>query len=360
MISIAATKQKLQRFTPFLISLGIHGLLLLLFASVIWHTPRTSLPEDQAARILLQGQQDMHLQFQGKDKSDRYKVKDHMVYPLPEIDYNPVLPDLQYYPEPKLREEIDLIGIEHLSRTNQHKKTGRQPLYTGDEKLAGSFTRHIKLLREGGLDVVFVFDSTSSMAEFLQQVKYKITNLTATFKELVPTVRIGMVTYRDRGSAFITRAHRLTYGTKSLQQFLNEIEPGEGGDREEAVDEALRVAVEEMKWRPKAKKIILLIGDAPPHEQNIDKTLKLIELFRNSMHGAVATLDTRRQIFIPISSSEAHQQQGIVMESFKRFADCGGGESARLLNEDKVIRQMVIMVFGTRWEMFLDEFLKNL
>ena len=52
-------------------------------------------------------------------------------------------------------------------------------------------------MREGGLDIVFVFDSTSSMAEVMRQVKYKIENLIVVFKQLVPTCRVGLVTYRD-------------------------------------------------------------------------------------------------------------------------------------------------------------------
>jgi hypothetical protein len=49
-----------------------------------------------------------------------------------------------------------------------------------------------------------------------------------------------------------------------------------------------------------------------------------------------------------------------VLDEFKLFADLGGGESARLIDEEKVIKQMVILVFGSRWEVCLDEFMKNL
>jgi hypothetical protein len=31
-----------------------------------------------------------------------------------------------------------------------------------------------------------------------------------------------------------------------------------------------------------------------------------------------------------------------------------------MLDEVKVIRQMVVLAFGTKWESYLDEFLKNL
>jgi len=351
-----------RRCSPFTLSFLIHALILILFTYITWYVPmRKKAEEDLAATIVLYGKKDDRLRFQDRYRLDRFKVDDHMVYPLPEIEYRPVLPEVKFYPEPKSREEIDFISVETMDRKWLTPSTGRQPLYTGEEKLAGSFTRHIQVLREGGLDVVFVFDSTGSMAEFLRQVKIKIANLVATFKKLVPTARIGLITYRDVGDDFVTRVHHLTHGTRSLQNFLRETEPVGGGDREEAVDEALRVAIDDLNWRKKSKKIILLIGDAPPHKKDIAKTEKLIKKFRKKMHGVVAALDTSHRSFKPIERGDVDGVvQKEVMEEFKLFAEIGGGESARLIDEEKVIRQMVVLVFGTRWEVCLDELLKNL
>ncbi|MBW2183603.1 MAG: hypothetical protein JRF49_07035 [Deltaproteobacteria bacterium] len=252
-----------------------------------------------------------------------------MSYPIPQVEYRPVLPEVKSFPEPTIREELDLIGVETIDRKWLDPATDRQFLYTGAEKLAGSFSRHIQVLRGGGLDVVFVFDS--------------------------------LVTYRDVGDDFVTKMHQLTYGTKSLQIFLREIEPVGGGDREEAVDEALRVAIDKLNWRKRSKKIILLIGDAPPHQKDMEKTTALIEKFRTRMGGMVAALDTSRQTIRPMASADnVVVEQKEVLEEFKHFAKIGGGESARLVDEEKVIRQMVVLVFGTRWEGCLDEFLKNL
>lgn len=351
----------IRKFSPFTISFLIHIILLMLFTFLTWYVPVRINDVNLAATIVLRGKTDDRLRFQGSNDLDRFKVKDHMVYPLPEIEYRPVLPELNFYPEPKIREEINLIGVEALDHKWLNPATGRQPLYTGEEKLTGSFSRHIQVLREGGLDVVFVFDSTSSMAQFLRQVKIKIANLVATFKQLVPTSRIGMVTYRDRGDDFVTRVQPLTHGTRSLQNFLKDIDPIGGGDWEEAVDEALRVAIEDLNWKEKSKKLILLIGDAPPHQKDMPQTRKLIEKFRKKRHGVVAVLDTSYQSVRPAAGqpgSVGGQKQ--VLEEFRLIADLGGGESARLIDEEKVIRQMVVLVFGTRWEVCLDEFLKNL
>ena len=49
-----------------------------------------------------------------------------------------------------------------------------------------------------------------------------------------------------------------------------------------------------------------------------------------------------------------------VMKDFRIIAEAGGGESARIINEEKVIKNMLLLIFGTRWEMYLNEFMKNL
>ena len=348
--------------SPFTLSIFIHLTILILFSYITWYIPMQKKAEEgHVATIVLEEGKSDRFSFHTKKNLDQFKINNHMAYPLPQIEYRPVLPEIKFYPEPTIREELDLIGVETMDRKWLNPATDRQILYTGEEKLFGSFTRHIQLLREGGLDIVFIFDSTSSMAEFLRKVKIKIVNLVATFKNLVPTARIGLVTYRDVGEDFVTRKHSLTHGTKSLQIFLRDIDPVGGGDREEAVDEALRVAIEELNWKKYAKKIILLIGDAPPHKKDMPKTRKLIEKFRKKMGGMVATLDTSYKPFkIKTSGDNLDREQEKVMDEFKLFAEIGGGESARLIDEEKVIRQMVVLVFGTRWEVCLDEFLKNL
>jgi len=254
--------------------------------------------------------------------------------------------------------------------------TGRQPLYTGPEKFVGSFSRRIQVLREGGLDVVFVFDSTSSMAGYIDEVKHKIENLATTFKKLVPTCRIGLVTYRDKQEEYVTKFHPLTYGISSLHDFLVSTEAEGGRDVEEAVEEALKVAVEKIEWNKKSKKFILLIGDAPPHKEDMPLAVEMIKKFREQIGGTLSALDTRPitkvskaywdAVVTPYttgtysgSSSYMDYTKG-VMQEYQIFAETGGGGCARLINEEKVVRNMLLFIFGTRWEAYLDEFMKNL
>jgi len=352
----------LRRLPSFSLSLVVHVLLLLGLATVTWYAPEKKPRDiDTAAIIALQGLQADQLQFQGTDELDSFETQDQMVYPLDEIDYRPVLPEMKFLPEPTIKQTLDLVGVESTGREWLEPSSGRQPLYTGEEKLTGSFTRHIQVLREGGLDIVFVFDSTSSMAEVMRQVKYKIENLIGVFKQLVPTSRVGLVTYRDSDEAFVTRSHPLSFGTMSLNNFLRQINAEGGGDYQEAIDEGLRIAIQEMNWRPKAKKIIVLIGDAPPHTEKVVACTRLVVHFRQQMNGMVSALDTSIETFKPSAQFAAeYNATDRVLPDFRLISDLGGGEAARLTDVERVIRQLVVMVFGSRWEVCLDEFMKNL
>jgi hypothetical protein len=362
-----------RRILPFTLSFLIHASLLILFAYVSWGIPTQKKADEIPITITLQRENNVPLKFPEKMPVGRLKVKvkDHMTYSVPENDYRPIVPEVKFRLDSRKGEGPDLIGIEAIDGTLINTPGGRetgdkhalfntrgggQGLYTGEEKVAGSFSRHVEELRDEGLDIVFIFDSTSSMADFLRQIKIKIANLIATFKKLVPEARIGLVTYRDVGDDFVTKSHQLTHGTSSLQNFLKNIDPVGGGDEAEAMDEGLRIAIEDLNWNAKSKKIILLIGDTPPHPKDMEKTIRLIENFRKKMGGVVSTLDTSTHGSVRAASSD----QKKVLDEFKLFADVGGGESSRLVDEEKVIKQMVLLAFGTRWEECLDEFLKNL
>lgn len=368
--------------SPIFISLLIHIIALILSSRVTWSFGSSNFEKDDVfATIVLEGKKEDRLRFQGTDELDSFRAEGNEVYPFPEVDYRPATPEVDFYPEPKVHEKMDIISVNAAATDHEwvNPATGGQPLYTGPEEFVGSFSSHIQMLREGGLDVVFVFDSTSSMAVYIEEVRLKIERLALAFKKLVPTCRIGLVAYRDRLDEYVTKIHPLTYGTSSLQNFLNNIEAKGGNDGEEAVEEALRVAVEEIKWNEKSKKYVLLIGDAPPHQKDNQKAVQMISKFREEMGGVVSALDIReirevnipeeywRRVILPYCRESDPRyyfsywaDAQAVMDEFKVFAEVGGGESTRLIDEEKVIKNMLLLIFGTRWEVNLDEFMKNL
>jgi len=331
--------------------------------------------ENPAISIIYDKQNDAPFTFQnpqtgeefrlkGTDAFDQLKGEKNKELPLPKLESNAQVPDMKFTPDIRVREDVNRIGAPTLDRSLLTGPKGPAnsigehglPYFGFGDKSFGSFSRTILGVRKIGLDVVFVFDATSSMAQFLRQVKVKIANLCMTFKMLVPTARIGLVAYRDQGDDFVTKKYPLTHKTQQLQKFLQGIDPVGGGDYEEAADEGLRVAVNEFNWEKGSKKIILLIGDAPPHKQDMQKAMRLVEKFRNQMGGMVATLDTSVRSFQPTDPVSRQT----VMPAFRELADAGGGESALMVDEVRVIRQMVVLAFGTKWASYLDEFLKNL
>lgn len=119
------------------------------------------------------------------------------------------------------------------------------------------------------VDVVFVIDSTGSMSSLIEGAKEKIWSIANSIvtRKPTPAVRIGLVSYRDRGDAYVTRAFDLTDDIDTVFKDLQTIRADGGGDEPESVNQALAEAVSNMKWSTAkdTTKIIFLVGDCPPH-----------------------------------------------------------------------------------------------
>jgi hypothetical protein len=214
------------------------------------------------------------------------------------------------------------------------------------------------------------------MSSYLTEIKLKIGNFATALKELVPTCRIGLVTYRDKQDEYLTKIHPLTYGISSLHDFLNQIEAGGGYDVREAVTEGLKDAIESFHWSIESKKIILLIGDAPPHTENVPQAMELVGIFREEMGGTLFALDVRKPKDIyrwdwtrrtprisedpELDSYDFQVNPLSVIQEFALFAQLGGGTCERFIDQKGVIKHMLLIVLGTRWQMYLDEFTKDL
>jgi hypothetical protein len=119
------------------------------------------------------------------------------------------------------------------------------------------------------VEVAFVIDSTGSMSGLIEGAKEKIWSIAngIILRESNPQVRIGILAYRDRGDAYVTRMHTLTDDIDAVFANLLEIKADGGGDTPESVNQGLHEAVTRMQWSqdPNTKRIIFLVGDCPPH-----------------------------------------------------------------------------------------------
>jgi Mg-chelatase subunit ChlD len=129
--------------------------------------------------------------------------------------------------------------------------------------------RHITAGENPKVDVVFVLDTTGSMGGLIETAKEKIWSIATTMAsaQRTPEIRVGLVAYRDRGDAYVTRVVDLSADLDSVYATLMDFQATGGGDTPESVNQALYDAVHNISWSQddQAYQAIFLVGDAPPH-----------------------------------------------------------------------------------------------
>ncbi|MCP4431104.1 MAG: VWA domain-containing protein [Gammaproteobacteria bacterium] len=134
------------------------------------------------------------------------------------------------------------------------------------------------------IEVVFILDTTSSMSGLIQAAKEKIWSIASTMASAQqnPDIKMGLVAFRDRGDAYVTRVLDLSEDLDSMYARLMDFKAQGGGDGPESVNQALHDAVNRISWSgdDNVYKVAFLIGDAPPHMDYQDdvkfpETLKL-------------------------------------------------------------------------------------
>jgi len=141
------------------------------------------------------------------------------------------------------------------------------------------------------IDVVFVLDTTGSMSGLIQAAKEKIWSIATTMAsaQSAPEIRMGLVAYRDRGDAYVTRVVDLSSDLDSMYATLMDFQANGGGDGPESVNQALYDAVHKVSWSQQAGtyKVVFLVGDAPPHMDYQDDVKYPITLAAAKEQGIV-------------------------------------------------------------------------
>ncbi|MBI5833679.1 MAG: VWA domain-containing protein [Armatimonadetes bacterium] len=119
------------------------------------------------------------------------------------------------------------------------------------------------------IEVCFVLDSTGSMGGLIDGAKRKVWSIANQLLSGKPTpqLRIGLVSYRDRGDAYVTKRFDLSDDLDAVYANLTTFTAGGGGDTPESVNQALAEAVKDITWSTGSDtyRVIFLVGDCPPH-----------------------------------------------------------------------------------------------
>jgi hypothetical protein len=152
---------------------------------------------------------------------------------------------------------------------------GRAILASGPEDIAPQLASILDASHGRSLDLVICIDTTDSMTDDIAAVKAAVPAIVAKHTEGFASVRVGLVLYKDYFEEYLVKPYPFTADIAAFQAMVNSIRVNGGRDIPEAVYEAL---FESLKYYPWAadKKIIVLIGDAPPHplpRGSVDKAL---------------------------------------------------------------------------------------
>lgn len=119
------------------------------------------------------------------------------------------------------------------------------------------------------VEVAFVLDTTGSMGDLIDGAKRKIWSIANAIVDTNPEAEIAMslVAYRDRGDDYVVKTTAMSEDIQALYGKLTRLEADGGDDTPESVNEALDKAVNGLQWSTGdgVKRIIFLVGDAPPH-----------------------------------------------------------------------------------------------
>ena len=202
-----------------------------------------------------------------------------------------------------------------------------------DDPGTEDFEQLISQLKQNGLEIVIMFDSTGSMEGEIQEVKSKIERMGTVLFRIVEKTRISVCTYRDVGAKYVVKGLPLTDNLGDIIEFLQDVSAGGGGDDPEAVHAGLEWATTQNQFRPKARKVILLFGDAPPHAPDKDYCLRMASEFRRKQNGVVSTVTCHSEQRLP---------------AFIEIAQMGGGEAWLTRNEREIMSQLIVLVFGSK------------
>lgn len=141
----------------------------------------------------------------------------------------------------------------------------------------------------GPVDIVFAIDTTGSMDNVIEQAKAYVRSFPAKNDKDLPDVRYGLVAYKDRDDDDTYSTKTIvspTFDRAAFTSGVDSLYADGGGDYEEAVFAAAREAMN-LPLRPTAKKIVIFVGDAPPHDPDLVTGLRLSDVVNRAVRENV-------------------------------------------------------------------------
>ncbi|XP_050401735.2 uncharacterized protein LOC126818382 [Patella vulgata] len=130
----------------------------------------------------------------------------------------------------------------------------------------------VPFLPPGGLfEIVFSFDTTSSMYCCLTQIRDRVQDMIQRLQADIPGIRIAVAAhgdYCDKKSKYVLQLIDFGATVPELCDFVRQIEGTFGGDLDECYELVMQRVRTGLSWTPNSQRALVMIGDADPHEKD--------------------------------------------------------------------------------------------
>lgn len=190
-----------------------------------------------------------------------------------------------------------------------------------NEEEFNTFINYYEGFQETDLDIAVAMDGTGSMYKGILEVKLQTRNLMQTLGALSKSLQLSIIIYRDIHSPKNgdPQVAKFTYDFKDLMEFLGPVvATGGNNDTPESILSGIQ-EVQNLKWRNKSSKHLIILGDAPSHEEDMSKLEESLYVMRKKQKVITHTI----AYITPFSGEETKK-------NFKTISKFGGGQYVEL------------------------------
>ena len=179
----------------------------------------------------------------------------------------------------------------------------------------------------GSLDLVIAIDSTGSMCGTINTAKANAQDIADRIRSSIPDSRFALIDFRDfaDGSPWPTIVRQdLTSDVLAFKSAVNEMVCGGGGDWPEAYIDVVYTAADNISWRGNVARILLIMGDAPPHDANYGTGTGDVDPYGRTWAGA-ANEALSRGVKVAMIAVGGGVGNSTVEQSYQDMANITGG-----------------------------------